>query len=270
MLYSEPDIMLNLIQRGRQFIRSVKFSSSGSVIQENLSYSEYAQLEKFSSESELIAHEFLKLKTDESLKYVTQYTLPLPHGGEITFQNLTILTDNYNYSSLKVLKVEDSNLNSSKILFNETYVMLLDYGVFKNNTIWFTCENNTRDSKLIMIDVERNYNDYSTEATLNFKQSYDQFSKIDQSQLFDDILKSIPLTDDRLKIFGVRRNPINSNETQIVFSIIKANNPSNNPGVDDIIKELNILIKHKDIISFSDKENMNSLDSEYGFQITRM
>ncbi|CAG8613115.1 4193_t:CDS:1 [Racocetra fulgida] len=161
MFYSEPDIMLNSIQRGRQFIRSVKFSSSGSVIQENLlSYSEYAQLEEFSlSESKLIAHESLKLKTDEFLKYVTQYTLPLPHGGEIIFENLTILTDNYNYSSLKVLKVEDSNLSSSKILFNETYVMLFDYGVFKNNTLWFTCGNNTRDSKLIMIDVERNYND---------------------------------------------------------------------------------------------------------------
>ncbi|CAG8655309.1 26254_t:CDS:2 [Dentiscutata erythropus] len=153
------DIKISPKRLTRQLIRSIKFSSSGSVIREDLlPGSNFAQPIKFSSSKPIIRDDFHldKDRDHDSHKFEIQYIIPLPYGGEIIFENSTTLIDNiHNYSSLKV--------HSNFKLFEKKYVKLLNYGVFNNNTLWFIYGNNTHDNKLITIDVNRTYNDLGYE-----------------------------------------------------------------------------------------------------------
>ncbi|CAG8786641.1 20392_t:CDS:2, partial [Racocetra persica] len=116
---------------------------------------------------------------------------------------------------------------------------------------------------------------YSTEALLRLNPngtkyflSYDQANK---TQLLDDILQqikeSIPLTDDRLKITrNVQLDPSDSTKLLIEFSVNKATDPSIEPSVNDIIRDLNDMIKNKYISALLNKKYMMFFDDQYGFQ----
>ncbi|KAF0404383.1 hypothetical protein F8M41_009040 [Gigaspora margarita] len=98
--------------------------------------------------------------------------------------------------------------------------------------------------------------------------SYDQANR---TQLLDDMLqqirKSIPLNDDRLKITSnVQLDPSDSTKLLIEFSVDKAINPSKEPSVNDIINDLNDIITNKYISALSDKKHMIFFDDQYGFQ----
>ncbi|RIB05783.1 hypothetical protein C2G38_2117574, partial [Gigaspora rosea] len=113
----------------------------------------------------------------------------------------------------------------------------------------------------------------STEALLRLNSdgsSY--FSSYNQSQLLDDLLQqikeSIPLMNDQLKItHSVQSDPSDFSKLLIEFSISKATDPLNDPSVNSIIKDLDIMIKNKYISALSDKKFMIFLDDQYGFQV---
>ncbi|KAF0424714.1 hypothetical protein F8M41_006463 [Gigaspora margarita] len=114
---------------------------------------------------------------------------------------------------------------------------------------------------------------YSTEALLRLNSdgsSY--FSSYNQSQLLDDLLQqikqSIPLINDHLKIIhNVQSDPSDFSKLLVEFLINKATNPLNEPSINDIVKDLNIIIKNKYISTLADKQFMIFLDDQYGFQI---
>ncbi|CAG8539629.1 19444_t:CDS:2, partial [Gigaspora margarita] len=113
----------------------------------------------------------------------------------------------------------------------------------------------------------------STEALLRLNSdgsSY--FSSYNQSQLLDDLLQqikeSIPLMNDQLKItHSVQSDPSDVSKLLIEFSISKATDPLNEPSVNSIVKDLDIMIKNKYISALSDKKFMIFLDDQYGFQV---
>ncbi|CAG8689788.1 17340_t:CDS:2, partial [Racocetra fulgida] len=112
----------------------------------------------------------------------------------------------------------------------------------------------------------------STEALLRLNlDGASYFSNSNQSQLLDDLLQriksSIPLLNDRLKItHNVQSDPSDSSKLLIEFSIDKAINPLNDSSANDIINDLDFIIKNKYISAFSDKKFMMFLDEQYGFQ----
>ncbi|CAG8854353.1 10625_t:CDS:1, partial [Gigaspora margarita] len=92
------------------------------------------------------------------------------------------------------------------------------------------------------------------------------------SQLLDDLLQqiknSIPLMNDQLKItHNVQSDPSDSSKLLIELSIDKATDPLNDPSINDIINELDIIIKSKFTSALSDKTFMTFIDEEYGFQV---
>ncbi|RIB13160.1 hypothetical protein C2G38_2099011, partial [Gigaspora rosea] len=113
----------------------------------------------------------------------------------------------------------------------------------------------------------------STEALLRLNSDGSfYFSSYNQSQLLDDLLQqikqSIPLMNDQLKItHNVQSDPSDFSKLLVEFSINKANDPLNEPSVNDIVRDLDIMIKNKYISALADKKFMIFLDDQYGFQV---
>ncbi|CAG8487276.1 23179_t:CDS:2, partial [Racocetra persica] len=63
------------------------------------------------------------------------------------------------------------------------------------------------------------------------------------------------------------KNPSDFSKLLIEFSINKATDPLNEPSVNDIVKDLDIMIRNKYISALSDKKFMIFLDEQYGFQV---
>ncbi|KAF0561612.1 hypothetical protein F8M41_022526 [Gigaspora margarita] len=112
----------------------------------------------------------------------------------------------------------------------------------------------------------------STQAILRLNSdgsSY--FSNYNKTQ-FDDLLQqikeTIPLMNDRLQItHNIQPDPLDFSKLLIEFSISKANDPLNDPSVDNIINNLDNIIKNKYISALSDKKFMMFLDDQYGFKV---
>ncbi|CAG8472977.1 14603_t:CDS:10 [Cetraspora pellucida] len=128
-----------------QFTRFIRFSSSGSVIEvgtlPNNSTGDY-----------------------NPGKIVIQSVVPLPYGGAIKFKSTTYKLYDNSPLDHHELRVQTSNLDnitiSGEILYDIPDVELSRYGVFNNNTLWFTQFNNTYDLTLITFNVKRVYNDF--------------------------------------------------------------------------------------------------------------
>ncbi|CAG8739267.1 13058_t:CDS:2, partial [Racocetra persica] len=254
-----------------QFMKFIKFSSSGSVIDVgNLNVTD-------------------KLDFHTSKIYST---IPLPYGGVILFDvGVHPLNNTFNVQTFDL----DTMVNGDILYTNTSTAWLFglrDYGVFSNNTIcnYFIIANDDfvrtsiyhdpvlgikKGIWIVTTPQQANYSKISesTEALLRLNHdgaSY--FSSYNQSQLLDDLLQqikySIPFMDDRLKItHNVQSDPSDPSKLLIEFSIDKATDPLNDPSVNDIINDLNIIIKSKYISSLSDKTFMTFIDELYGFQV---
>ncbi|CAG8580276.1 16401_t:CDS:2 [Dentiscutata erythropus] len=130
-----------------EYIKFVRFSSSGSIIQEG----------------------FLSTRSNTSFQNTiveSVYFGILPYGGAIEFNFTYYNSSLYNFSSILTLQFR-SNLNTiSDILFQTINANLVSQGIFDNNTIWVVYSpkvNTFNNSKITTIDMEHIYNDYGYE-----------------------------------------------------------------------------------------------------------
>ncbi|CAG8484646.1 4142_t:CDS:1, partial [Racocetra fulgida] len=112
----------------------------------------------------------------------------------------------------------------------------------------------------------------STQALLRLNSyRFSYYLSHERSQFFNDLLqqikKSISLMNDQLQVtYNTQSDPSDFSKLLVEFSIHKASDPLNDPSTNDIINDLDTIIKNKYISSLSDKPFMMFLDNQYGFQ----
>ncbi|CAG8612940.1 35272_t:CDS:2, partial [Racocetra persica] len=117
---------------------------------------------------------------------------------------------------------------------------------------------------------------YSTQALLRLNSyGFSYYLSHERSQFFNDLLQqikeSISLMNDQLQVtYNTQSDPSDFSKLLVEFSIHKASDPLNDPSTNDIINDLDTIIKNKYISSLSDKPFMIFLDNQYGFQAKRM
>ncbi|CAG8579843.1 4062_t:CDS:2, partial [Gigaspora rosea] len=123
----------------------ITFSSSGTVIQ-----------------SDVISTDDLLNSSTVVFQAISFFQLP--YGGFISINKLD-LNESY-YSQVIVYNL---NYTSSYKLFEVVNETIVDYGIYSNNTLWFTYGNMTAGRKLVMLDVERfsNDSDYGNRVILS-------------------------------------------------------------------------------------------------------
>ncbi|CAG8507813.1 20655_t:CDS:2 [Gigaspora rosea] len=158
-------------------------------------------------------------------------------------------------TSGSVIQTDDSN--SLSIIIKDAKQFIKDSG-FNNPAILSTQPEQNKTLTFLSSN--------STTATLklNLNQSFYQQIKDD---LYRQIITSLPIDSNRLYITGnVQPDFVDSN-ILIEFSVIKTTDSSNEPSVNDIINDLNDMIKNKDTSALFGQKYTMFLDSNYGFQI---
>ncbi|RIB14077.1 hypothetical protein C2G38_2248480 [Gigaspora rosea] len=177
----------------------------------------------------------------------------------------TLIHNNKNNNT--AVSVSCKVLSSTFNRINSTYTIVLDDGFVQ--TLSFNEPLNGIKRDIWQVKTPKFYSSEivdSTTATLklNLNQSFYQQIKDD---LYRQIITSLPIDSNRLHITGnVQPDFVDSN-ILIEFSVIKTTDSSNEPSVNDIINDLNDMIKNKDTSALFGQKYTMFLDSNYGFQI---
>ncbi|CAG8567617.1 8299_t:CDS:2 [Dentiscutata erythropus] len=107
---------------------------------------------------------------------------------------------------------------------------------------------------------------HSTKATLKLNTNLTFYQQI-KNDLYQQIITRLPIDSNRLYITGNIQSDFVDSNILIEFAVTKATNSSNEPSVNDIINDLNDMIKNKDGSALFDWNYIKVLDSNYGFQI---
>ncbi|PKY57537.1 hypothetical protein RhiirA4_411730 [Rhizophagus irregularis] len=186
-------------------------------------------------------------------------SLSLSHSADNQTLILNVLESTFNQPNAKYYIVIDDNFVQDW----ETNQPLL--GLESN--IWTF---NTTDDRDIFAEDAIGRFSLTTEGT----EYYEGLSTYDQkrflSQLRVDLAKSIPIDINRLDNIEFYKFDQSQRPPKILLSLlIKSTRNSNERNVDRIIKDLNILIKEKDITPISWFNTTMFLDANFGFQKNR-
>ncbi|CAG8690099.1 31358_t:CDS:2 [Gigaspora margarita] len=163
--------------------RSLDFQSNICIYTESAEYrsSKYTQFMKFikfSSSGSVIDTGTLNITNiiSDPFTYDIYLTTPLPYGGAILF--FKTRSNPINYTTNYTFQVQTFDLDTmvnGDILYTNTWnssnfwnIELKYYGVFSNNTAWFIQHNESFDStynsyKLIIVDIKQVYKDFGYE-----------------------------------------------------------------------------------------------------------
>ncbi|RIA88250.1 hypothetical protein C1645_775438 [Glomus cerebriforme] len=173
-----------------------------------------------------------------------------------------------------ILNVLDSTFNQP----NAMYYIVIDDNIVQDwrtnqpllgieSNIWKF--NTTGNQDMFAEDATGQFS-LTTEGTKYYKSLSPYYQKIFLSQLRIDLAKSIPVDINRLDNIKYYKYDESQHPPKLLFKLlIKSTENLNERNVDRIIKDLDILIKEKEITQISWFNTTNLLDANFGFQKSR-
>ncbi|GES98507.1 glycosyltransferase family 2 protein [Rhizophagus clarus] len=216
---------------------------------------------------------FLSVTASANYISIYQYNEDYPILRQSISGNSPLLS--YSSDNMTInIKILESTFNQP----NSLYYVVIDYNAVKD---W--------KSNQPLMGIERNHWKFNTtnyqeifagdavgqlSLTIEGTKYYESLSSYDQgrflSQLRIDLAKSIPVDNNRLDDIKCCIYDKSQQFPKIILSLpIKSTTSQNERNVDNIIKDLDILVKEKEITPISRSNTTNLLEASFGFRRTR-